>query len=109
MEKFIKGSIVVVPFPFSDLSNSKKRPALVLANLKGDDIILCQITSRFSSDMYAVLLTNEDLQRGSLITNSYVRPNRIFTADQNIILKSVAQVNNEKMVEIINKIFDILR
>ncbi len=109
MEKFIKGSIVVVPFPFSDLSNSKKRPALVLANLKGDDIILCQITSRFSSDMYAVLLTNEDLQTGSLITNSYVRPNRIFTADQNIILKSVAQVNNEKMVEIINKIFDILR
>jgi mRNA interferase MazF len=46
MEKFVKGDIVVIPFPFSDLSGSKKRPALVLANLQGDDIILCQITSR---------------------------------------------------------------
>lgn len=38
MEKFIKGDVVVIPFPFSDLSQSKRRPALVVANLKGDDI-----------------------------------------------------------------------
>ncbi|MFH1972979.1 MAG: hypothetical protein ABIJ18_05900 [archaeon] len=41
MEEFVKGDVVVIPFPFSDLSNSKKRPAFVAANLKGDDIILC--------------------------------------------------------------------
>jgi mRNA interferase MazF len=46
MERFVKGDIVVIPFPFSDLSGSKKRPALVLADLQGDDIILCQITSQ---------------------------------------------------------------
>ncbi len=45
MEKFIKGDVVVMPFPFSELSGSKKRPALVLADLPGDDILLCQITS----------------------------------------------------------------
>jgi mRNA interferase MazF len=50
MEKFVKGDIVVIPFPFSDLSGSKKRPALVLANLQGDDIILCQITSQQIKD-----------------------------------------------------------
>ena len=46
MAAFVKGDIVVLPFPFSDLSASKRRPALVLADLQGDDIILCQITSK---------------------------------------------------------------
>jgi mRNA interferase MazF len=44
MEKFVKGDVVVIPFPFSDLSASKKRPALVVSNITGDDIILCQIS-----------------------------------------------------------------
>jgi mRNA interferase MazF len=39
MGRFIRGDVVVTPFPFSDLTASKKRPALVIAELKGDDII----------------------------------------------------------------------
>ncbi|MDZ7934257.1 MAG: type II toxin-antitoxin system PemK/MazF family toxin [Emticicia sp.] len=54
MATFVKGDIVVLPFPFSDLSDSKRRPALVLANLQGDDIILCQITSKNTRDSYAI-------------------------------------------------------
>lgn len=46
MGKFVKGDIIVLPFPFSNLSSSKRRPALVLADVEGDDIILCQITSK---------------------------------------------------------------
>lgn len=46
MGKFVKGDVVVVPFPFSDLSASKRRPALVVATFMGDDVILCQITSK---------------------------------------------------------------
>jgi mRNA interferase MazF len=45
MARFVKGDIVVVPFPFSDLTQAKRRPALVIAELKGNDVILCQITS----------------------------------------------------------------
>ena len=45
MAKFIKGAIVVVPFPFSDLSQAKKRPVLVITDLNNNDLILCQITS----------------------------------------------------------------
>jgi hypothetical protein len=44
--RFVKGDVVVVPFPFSDLAQAKRRPALVVAELEGDDRILCQITSR---------------------------------------------------------------
>jgi hypothetical protein len=50
MGGFVKGDIVIIPFPFSDLSGSKKRPAFLAANLIGDDIIVCQITSKSKSD-----------------------------------------------------------
>ena len=46
MAEFVRGDVVVVPFPFSDLSQAKRRPALVVAELTGDDLILCQITSQ---------------------------------------------------------------
>ncbi len=49
MGRFVKGDVVIMPFPFSDLSASKKRPALVVASLAGDDVILCQITSHPSA------------------------------------------------------------
>jgi len=54
MEEFVKGTILVVPFPFSDLSDSKKRPVLVVATPGGDDIILCQITSQNRHDGYSI-------------------------------------------------------
>ena len=60
MERFVKADIVVIPFPFSDLSGSKKRPALVLADLQCDDIILCQITSQKIKDNYAIPVKNSD-------------------------------------------------
>ena len=60
MARFVKGDVVVVPFPFSDLSQSKRRPALVMAMLQGNDVILCQITSQQVRDDYAVVLTEAD-------------------------------------------------
>jgi mRNA interferase MazF len=44
MGRFVKGDVVVIPFPFSDLSATKRRPALVITALPGEDVILCQIT-----------------------------------------------------------------
>jgi len=60
MEIFVKGDIVVLPFAYSDLSSSKKRQAMVRVDLKGEDIILCQITSKFIKDNYAIALNNSD-------------------------------------------------
>ena len=66
MGTFVKGDVVVVPFPFSDLSNSKKRPALVLTNLEGDDLILSQITSQNIFDSYSISIGTDDIENGSL-------------------------------------------
>ena len=109
MERLIKGDIVVLPFPFSDLSNFKKRPALVISALKGDDLILCQITSQNISDEYAITLNNEDLDSGNLKRKSNIRPNRIFTADGKIILYKVGNLKENKLTEVINKLITIIK
>ena len=107
MAGFIKGDIVVVPFPFSDLSGTKKRPALVLANLPGSDIILCQITSRFRKDKFSFELSQNDFKSGGLPVLSYVRPNRIFTADKNIILRKAGTLKPVITKDILRLVFSI--
>lgn len=108
MARFIKGDIVIVPFPFSDLSQAKRRPALVVANSIGDDLILCQITSKTFTDNYAVAIANADFVNGSLNRDSNIRPNRLFTADRNIILYKVGKLKEEKVKKVIEKIINIL-
>jgi mRNA interferase MazF len=109
LERFVKGDVVVVPFPFSDLSRAKKRPALVVAELKGNDLILCQITSQHVKDDYSILLDDKDFVSGSLKKKSNIRPNRIFTADRHIILYRVGRIKEKKLNEVIEKIVQILR
>lgn len=94
MAKFVKGN-VVVPFPFSDLSTAKRRPALVLAALQGDDLILCQITSKATKDAYAIPLEDQDFTEGGLRQYSNIRPNRIFTADSHIVLYKIGYIKSE--------------
>ena len=107
MEEFVKGDVVVLPFPFSDLSKSKKRPALVVADLQGDDIILCQITSEARIDNYSIVLSNSDFKKRSLNLTSMVRPNRLFTADKSIILYKIGSINESKIKEIEKEIIKI--
>lgn len=109
MAGFVKGDVVVVPFPFSDLTHAKRRPALVIASLQGDDLILCQITSQTVSDRYAIPIANSDFSDGGLNQNSNIRPNRLFTADRNIILYKAGQLKPEKLSETIAKIVEIIQ
>ncbi len=109
MARFVKGDVVVVPFPFSDLTNAKRRPALVIAELEGDDLILCQITSQRIRDKYAVSIEENDFEIGTLKQKSNVRPNRIFTADRRIILYRADHLKHEKIREVIDKIIEILQ
>lgn len=109
MARFIKGEVVVVPFPFSNLRNTKRRPALVITHLQGDDVILCQITSRINrKDSYSITLKNCDFQTGSLKKDSYIRPNILFTADSNIIIRKAGELSNFKTKQVIQKLISII-
>lgn len=109
MGKLVKGQVVVVPFPFSDLSNSKRRPAFVVSQLNGDDVILCQITTQEKYDGYSVTLTNKDFISGQLPQISNIRPNRLFTADSKIVEKKVGELSPQKIDEVVEKIIKIIK
>ena len=79
------GSVVLVRFPFSDLSATKLRPAVVLAGVGRDDWILSQVTSNPYSDTGAVELGDSDFVSGSLQRTSYARPGKLFSANSSII------------------------
>lgn len=66
MGKPVAGEIVVLPFPQTDLQQGKRRPALVVVDLAGDDLILCQITSQSHRDSHSISLDRGDFQRGQL-------------------------------------------
>jgi len=105
---FVKGDVLVTPFPFADLSSSKRRPALVVAKLAGHDVVLSQITSKKKSDRYAIALNPEDFSSGKLRVPSHIRPNRLFTADSHVVLYKVGSVTAGKMREVTAGIIEIL-
>ncbi len=109
MGGFVKGSVVVLPFPFSDLSASKKRPALVVAVVPPyGDLILCMITSRGAKDANAISISRSDFVVGGLPRESNVRPNRLFTADPAIVLRAAGKLTEEKMDEVVTEIVRII-
>lgn len=109
MGAFVKGEVVVLPFPFSDLSGSKKRPALVVANLRGDDVILCMITRKDKHDGYSIALGDRDFLSGRLRQESNIRPNRLFTADSKLISYSAGHLNPTKVAEVTSRLVLIVQ
>jgi mRNA interferase MazF len=103
------GAVVLVRFPFSDLSKTKLRPALVLANTGHDDWILCQITSKPYGDERAVSLDPSSLMSGSMKVIIYVRPGKLFTANLGIIMSEVAVINAARFDEIVDALIHIIR
>jgi len=110
MGKPVKGDVVVIPFPFTDLSGSSRRPALVVADLNcSDDIILTQITTHRRFDGYSISLTNDNFQSGGLDHACNIRPNRLFTSDSKIVKRVAGRLLQEKTNEVIDKIIQIVK
>lgn len=109
METFAKGEIVLFEFPFSDLSSRKLRPCLVLSEIFGDDIVLCQITSQhISKDSYSLPLQSSELVIGSLYIDSFIRCNKLFTATVSQISRTVGRISNEKYSQVVRLVKDLI-
>ena len=80
----------------------------MLATLKGDDLILCQITSHLRDDGYSLRLEDSDFVTGGLQQSSRIRPGRLFTAESSIILYRAGQVSASKLGEARDKLIAIL-
>lgn len=104
MGLFTKGDLVVVSFPFSDLSDSKLRPSLVVGEAENGDYIRCQITSKnYHSDGIEIDPT-KDVVESKLRSISYVRPLKLFTANDQIIKGKMGILEKSKLIEAVKQI-----
>jgi mRNA interferase MazF len=108
MEKFRKGDLVIMPFPFSDMKSSKIRPAYVAAVAGEDEFIMCQVTSAMRADRYSIPLSDSDLSEGTIHIASMIKPHKLFTADVSLIVEKVGALNTEKIIEIEKTIIKIV-
>jgi mRNA interferase MazF len=103
------GSVVLVRFPFSDLSQSKLRPAVVLAEAGRGDWILCQITSNVFSDLLAVEISVDDFHTGALRVTSFARPAKLFTTNEALISSTVGDLELDKFDEILDAVIELFQ
>jgi len=97
MEEFVKGDIVIIDFPFSS-GKKKRRPALVFVNLKGEDLILFQVTS--TKRINSIEIEEKDFLFGKLNVTSFVRIEKIFTLEKKKVLYLAGHLIEEKFIEI---------
>jgi mRNA interferase MazF len=94
MNKFNQREIVLIPFPYSDLTGSMLRPAIIISNLnlnKSQDRLCCLITSQPTKD--GLLINKKSFEYGKLPLKSWVKTYRVFTINENIIKKKLCKVN----------------
>jgi mRNA interferase MazF len=103
------GAVVLVPFSFSDLSNSKLRPAVVLADAGRNDWILCQITSNPYGDTRAIELLDTSFAKGSLVLKSYARPGKLFTASHSLVTTQVGSLKAAPFKQVIEAVVNVLQ
>jgi mRNA interferase MazF len=103
------GSVVLVRFPFSDLSQTKLRPAVVLADAGRGDWILCQVTSQPYGDTRSIRLDDTSFSAGSLRVLSYARPGKLFTANRDLIVSEVATLKSPSLNQVVDAVVDLLR
>lgn len=103
-----QGDIVLVPFPYSDLSSTKRRPVLIISNNSYNqnfrDVLVCAITSNLHIDAYSVALENENLEVGILPESSIVKAHKLFTIHQEKIIKKFSLVKAEYLQQVTDKI-----
>jgi mRNA interferase MazF len=103
------GIVVLVRFPFSDLSASKLRPAVVLARASSVDWVLCQVTSNPYGDPAAVPLPSASFTSGGLGRESFARPGKLFTASQSLFVKTAGQLTDPSHRELVEHVVAVLR
>lgn len=107
-----QGDILLIPFPFSDLSTTKQRPVLVLSNSvynkAQSDLVIAAITSNLSNKTYSIPITENDLDEGHLRVKSAIRADKLYTLSNQIVLKKFGHLKTTIFIEVKQKIIHLL-
>lgn len=100
----LQRDIVLLNFPFSNLKQSKVRPAIVLSNnkhnKKSNDVVVVPLTSNLQQTDYDILITNKNLDKGNLIVNSRVKIDRIFSVDKKLVKMNIGKIDKQTFSKI---------
>ena len=111
MASYKRGAVVMVPFPFTDLSGRKRRPALVVSpeGFHDEDLILCAITSQIPQGVSEgeVMLETGDMVEEQLPKRSMIKPGKLFTMHRSLIASSYGSVKQYKLLEVLRTLREI--
>lgn len=109
MEKFVRGDVVVMPYPYTNLKETKRRPAVIISKPIERDYIVCPITTQIQKDVYCVGLTNTDFQEGNLTNpTNFIRSNKPFTVDYSVILYKIGTIRDICVQNVIDRLTHFL-
>jgi len=90
--------IVWVRFPYSDMKESKFRPAVVVSNdsynKKNMDVVACAVTSKLDDREYSILLDESNISSGKMPLKSRIRADKIILIDKLLVAKTFARLDN---------------
>ncbi len=111
MAGFVKGEILKIKFPFTDLTQSSPRPAFVVKQVNSNDLLVCPITKQIGNSSTSIELNKSDFESGSLKVTSYIRIEKIFTLHKTFILddKPLGKLNTKKATEVIDKLCQYIK
>lgn len=105
--------LIWVKLPFSDLRQSKVRPALVVSNngynKANPDIVVCAVTSKLKEGRYSILIENKDLSSGNLPIKSMVRADKILQIEKEIVIRPFAKLENKMFDNVFDKVVDLVK
>jgi mRNA interferase MazF len=111
--KYKQRDIVLVPFPFSDLSSMKKRPVLIVSNNGYNenfkDVVVCVITSNQFVDLYSIPISDHDLELGILPEPSVIKSHKLFTIQKDQILKKFSTLSVQCFDKVLEKIDKLIK
>jgi mRNA interferase MazF len=107
-EAYPPGSVVLVPFPFTDLSGRKRRPALVVSpeGFHDEDLILCAITSQLPHRLsdWEIPLDAGDMVEEKLPKRSVIKVGKLFTMHRDLIARRFGTAKEQKLQDILDKL-----
>jgi mRNA interferase MazF len=107
-----QGDIVLVRFPFSDLSSSKIRPVLIISNdsynQKYLDVVVCGITSNLHPTDYSIFIDQNDLEMGLLKSKSKIKVDAITALEKSIFLKTIGKIKTEIMKQVKDNLLKLI-
>lgn len=113
MDETRQQDIVWVRFPFSNMQDSKFRPALVLShdsyNKNSLDIVACSITSKLGKKEFSVLIDDSNLSRGKMTLKSNIRADKVSSIEKDMIVKSFARLNDETYDLVVDEIDRLIK